>query len=119
MVAQLKEATRRARKVHHCGMCNAQIQPGDLHHVSTNVYDGRVYDWRECLPCHRDLIVNLVHDWTGGWADEGVNYEDAVEWADGAVGWPKNWIGYGRSIHGSERTAARNWLARAAGGEGE
>lgn len=122
MVQQLKEVTRRARKQHRCGMCSAAINPSDLHRVSTNLYDGRVYDWRECLPCDRDVVVNLVHDWTGGYHDEGVGFEQACEWAEEAVEWPLTWDprpSHCRVISGSERLAARNWLARAAGGEGE
>ena len=112
-------ATRRARKVHRCGMCTKRIEIGELHRVSTNVYDGRVYDWRECLTCDRDGICMLVHDWTGGYHDEGVSAENAVEWAEEAVEWPANWLGYGLRITAAERMAARNWIARAAGGEGE
>ena len=118
-VQVLRSATRRARKPHRCGMCATAIPVGDLHQVSTNVYDGRVYDWRECLPCDRDGIVGLVHDWSGGSYDDGVSYEQAAEWAQEAVTWPRHWLRYGRDIHPAERFAARAWLARAAGGEGE
>ena len=110
-VLQLGHTVRAARKPYWCGMCNASIKVGDRHSVSTNVYDGRAYDWRECLPCDRDGIVSLVHDWSGGYWDEGVNYENASEWADEVIGgWFKR---------PAERAAARRWLARAAGGEGE
>lgn len=119
MVTQLHEGTRTARKVHRCGMCSQTIKVGERHHVSTNVWDGRVYDWRECAGCARDSICSYVHDWSGCYYEEGVGYEQAAEWADEAVGWPGHWLRYGRGIHPAERVAARNWLARAAGGEGE
>ena len=118
MVTTLAETDRVARKSYFCGMCARGIRVGETHHTKTNLYDGRVYTWRECLWCHRDHIINYVHDWSGG-CDEGVDYEQAVEWAQEAVGWPRHWIVYGRDIHPAERAAARAWLARAAGGEGE
>lgn len=109
-VQQLGHTERAARKPYRCGMCSARIGVGVRHSVWTNVYDGRAYDWRECLPCDHDGIVNLVYDWSGGYWDEGVNYHQACEWADDML-----W----RSKHPAERGAARRWLARAAGGEGE
>lgn len=119
MVTTLRASTRKARKPYCCGMCATPIKVGERHHVYTNLYDGRVYDWRECVGCVRDSIVNYVHDWSGGHHDEGVCFEQASEWAEEAVGWPKHWIRYNRPIRVDERLAARNWLARTAGGEGE
>lgn len=80
MPTQLREATRTARKVHHCGGCGVIIKIGERHHVSTNVWDGRVYDWRTCEACHRDNIVGEVYFWAGS-PDEGVDIESAWEWA--------------------------------------
>lgn len=118
MVTTLDQGIRRARKAWRCGLCNARINPGDQHAYQVNVYDGHIYTWRDCLGCDRDGILNYVHDWTGGYHDEGVDYEAAIEWAEEAANWPRYWL-YGRQIGGHERLAARNWLARAAGGEGE
>lgn len=81
---QLREAERVARKVHHCEMCTAMIRVGERHHVSTNVFDGRVYDWRTCAACRADGIVIEVYDWAG-MPDEGVDQESAREWAHDAV----------------------------------
>ncbi len=106
----LAAGRRVARKTYRCGMCNARIVPGELHHASSNVYDGRAYTWRECLPCERDAVCTEVDAWTGGWHDEGVHYEEAVEWAEETVRWSTNPVC---------RLVARRWLARAAGGEGE
>ena len=80
MVTQLREATRTARKPHRCGACNVVIGVGESHHVSTNVFDGRVYDWRECAGCAEDRIVSEVYFWCGQ-PDEGVDFESAWEWA--------------------------------------
>lgn len=103
-----RESVRRAAKPHRCSMCNASIRVGDLHHVSTNCYDGRVYDWRTCQPCRRDRVTGMVYDWTGH-PDEGVDLDDAIEWAPEAILYAK----------GHERRSARDWLARYCGGDGE
>lgn len=122
MVTQFRETTRRAAKTYRCGMCAATIGRGDFHRVSVNLYDGRVYNWRECLACDRDSICNYAHDWSGGYHDEGVNYDVAQEWADETVGWPTRLVYRSRDMlrfptSGAEQRAARNWLARAAGDE--
>jgi hypothetical protein len=117
MVTTIDSGQRNARKDYRCGLCGTRIHRGDRHAFQTNVYDGRVYTWRDCLACDRDGVLSFVSDWDGGWSDEGVDYEKAVEWADQAVAWPRNWLTWGRSIHPAERLAARNWLARAAGDE--
>lgn len=80
MPTTLREATRRARKQYRCGMCNTPIAVGEKHHVSTNLWDGRVYDWRECAGCGADNICAEVYYWAG-YPDEGVDYESAWEWA--------------------------------------
>jgi hypothetical protein len=119
MVTTLESGHRKARKPHFCGLCGRRINPGDLHAYQNNVYDGRAYTWRDCIWCDRDSIVHYVSDWMGGWTDEGVGGEQAVEWARQAAEWPKHWLAYIRPITATERNAARAWLARAAGGEGE
>jgi hypothetical protein len=112
MVTTLDSGRRKARKKYVCGFCLAAISPGDFYAYQVNIYDGRIYTWRDCLPCDRDNVVTYVHDWTGGWHNEGVDYEQAIEWAEEAVGWPRDWLVYGRPIHPAERLAARDLLAR-------
>lgn len=80
MPTQLREATRIARKAYRCSMCNGAIEAGTSHHVSTNLFDGRVYDWRTCRSCVEDNIVSEVYFWAGS-PDEGVGFEQAWEWA--------------------------------------
>jgi hypothetical protein len=116
VVTTLDSGQRTARKQYRCGLCNITIKPGDRHAFQTNVYDGRVYTWRDCIWCDRDGILGYVHDWTGGYYDEGVNYEQAVEWAEDAALWPRSQF-RPSTISGHEQRAARNWLARAAGDE--
>lgn len=80
MVTQLRQSTPVARKAHRCGMCNGSVQPGERYHRSTNLFDGRVYDFITCSPCESDGILAEVHAWCGSpW--EGVSAEDAYEWA--------------------------------------
>lgn len=75
----LREKTVTARKAHRCATCNATaIQPGQTYHRATYVYDGRVYDWVQCVEC--DKLVGIVYDWSG--ADEGVGLDEYVEWAE-------------------------------------
>lgn len=80
MPTQLREAARVARKAHACSLCVGVIAVGDKHHVSTNVWDGRVYDWRTCIACATDGIIHEVYDWAGQ-PDEGVGEDTAQEWA--------------------------------------
>lgn len=89
MPTTLREATRTARKPHRCDLCDGLIAVGEQHHVSTNVYDGRVYDWRTCAACKRDRVIAYVYDWAG-FPDEGVGYDTALEWAADAESWPES-----------------------------
>lgn len=122
-VQTVDSGRRKARKSYRCGLCTALIEPRDLYAFQTNVYDGRIYTWRDCLHCDRDGVIHYVEAWTGGY-DEGVTAEAAEEWAeDSAWFWPLR-QSYARNpkprrISTDERRAARAWLARAAGGEGE
>lgn len=108
-VLTLSDETRRARKDYRCALCDARIQRGDYHRAQSNVFEDRVYTWRDCRHCHSDGVIHWVDVWVGG-ADDGVNFEDASEWARDAAVWSKS---------GAERRAARSWLARFCGGEGE
>lgn len=117
MVQTLDQGYRTARKTYRCGLCAITIKPGDRYAFQTNIYDDRIYTWRDCVWCDRDAVLIYVHDFTGGYHDEGVDWEAASEWAAAAVGWPQHWLAYKRTISALERTAARNWLARAAGDE--
>jgi hypothetical protein len=80
MPEQIRESIRSARKAYHCGTCVSVISVGESHHVSTNVFDGRVYDWRTCAACSADGILAEVYDWAG-MPDEGVDSDSAQEWA--------------------------------------
>jgi hypothetical protein len=80
MPTYISERTRTARKPHRCSTCLGPIKPGDVYRVSTNVYDDRMYDWKECEACRSDCVIAEVYNWAGQ-PDEGVTYEDAHEWA--------------------------------------
>jgi len=93
----LAEKTVTARKPHACMTCNTvAIQSGIQYRRSTYVYDGRVYDWVQCLPCQ--AVADLVWQWANG--QDGIDADDYAEWADEFQEHPK---------HGE---AARAHLAR-------
>lgn len=82
MPTQLRErAVRKARKEHRCSTCTARISAGESYWSSTNLYDGRVYDWKSCSSCQEDHIIDEVYHWAGQ-PDEGVLTEDCLEWAE-------------------------------------
>ncbi len=108
-VQVLSDKRRRARKTYRCGMCDSLIRVGDTYRAASCVYDDRVYDWRDCLPCDSTGVLSYVSDWAGH-PDEGVAVDSACEWAEEVLQW---------SRRGGERRAARAWLARVCGGEGE
>lgn len=118
MVQTLDHGTRKARKPYRCGLCGMAIRPGDPYAYQINIYDTRIYTWRDCIWCDRDSILTYVSDWAG-YDDAGVDWEQAIEWSGEAVAWPRHWLARNRHITAAERAAARNWLARAAGGESE
>lgn len=75
----LRETYPTARKARVCGFCCvASIQPGTKYRRTTNVYDGRLYDWVECLQC--SALLGLVWEWAGR-PDEGVGEDSFHEWA--------------------------------------
>ena len=80
MPETLRATAPKARKDHLCGTCNRTITAGERYHLSANLYDGRVYDWRECSDCIADAITNEVYAWAGS-PDEGVGFEQAEGWA--------------------------------------
>lgn len=93
----LKEKTVIARKAHGCMTCNATaIQPGQPYHRATYVYDGRVYDWVQCVEC--EALSGIVYDWAGD--DDGIGRDDYIEWAEE------------HRDDGTHGEAARSYLAR-------
>ena len=118
MTTQIADRQRRSRKPRWCQICATRINVGDLHHVSTNVYDGRIYDFRTCLHCERDGVVVYAYAWDE--SPEGVTTEEAGGWAEEVMDWTSwGWSWKRRTVGAAERFAARAWMARAAGGEGE
>ncbi len=89
----------KARKVHRCNCCTGEIPAGIQYCRETYVYDGRVYDWKVCAPC--EPLTDIVWSWMGCYADEGIDRDDYIEWAQDHQADP---------THGE---AARALLARA------
>lgn len=79
MIYVLSRSEPVARKTHTCWVCGpGAIQPGDQYRRSSNVYDGRAYTLKVCLPC-ADLEMEA---W--GWAgetDDGYGHQDFIDWA--------------------------------------
>ena len=97
----LHESNPVARKRYWCSLCQTSIQPGTHYKRSTMIYDGQIYDWRECPPCVDDKIAAKVDDWS--YSVDGIGPETAYEWATEMA------------IHGSpeDQRAAKDYLARA------
>lgn len=98
-VTQLERATRTARKEHWCELCRRTIRPGEQYERQTNIYDGRLYDFKTCAHC-RELIAHapasLQEDID--WADEGYSQDTILEWEPRSVaelrlkvGWKRQW----------------------------
>ena len=96
----LREARPTARKAHCCSLCTGPISPGETYSRRTLVYDGQVYDWRECSDCEADEIVSLVAEWT--YDEDGIGPEDAYEWASETALYPR-----------ADSLAAKRYLDRA------
>lgn len=66
-VELIKEQTPTARKQHHCYFCGGLIEVGTKYNRSTNVYDGRIYDWISHIVCEKvahelDMYSNCDDD---------------------------------------------------------
>lgn len=103
MVTQLRYATRRARKEHSCSLCNGLIAVGEEYHVSTNAWDGLLYDWKTCQGCRG--LTGIVHEWWG-YPDEGIGTDSADDWAHEMLA--------GASVGPHELERARAYLTRRA-----
>lgn len=79
MPALLRAAYPVALKVHRCNCCTGEIPVGRPYCRETYVYDGHVYDWKACAGC--DPLSGLVWSWVNRYADEGIDHDDYIEWA--------------------------------------
>lgn len=68
-----------ARKTHTCWVCGpGAIRPGDKYLRSSNVYDGRAYTLKYCLPCAG--LEGEAWGWAGE-TDDGYGPQDFIDWA--------------------------------------
>lgn len=100
----LKENNPKARKHHHCSLCNGVIYPGVTYKRKTVIFDGGVSDWLTCSDCQDDGVWAWVWDWMGAYWDIGVGLGDAQEWADETTNFEHN--------RPSEYKAAKAWQER-------
>lgn len=65
----------KARKVHFCNWCAQKIQPGELYDKAANVYDGKIYTWKNHFACMK--IATRLNMWDD--VDDGVTENDFQE----------------------------------------
>jgi hypothetical protein len=75
---QLREKDVKAIKEHKCNYCNRIVEKGEVYNNSTNVHDGRIYDWKGHLDCME--LANELKMYDD--CDEGVTSEDFMEYVN-------------------------------------
>ena len=76
--------TRRARKVHVCGVCAETIQPLQRYTLTTLIYDGQVIAVKRCARCetlYRHLLdmADTQNEWPAVDLSCGDSYEDVFD----------------------------------------
>ena len=51
MPSAYKHATPKAKKVHKCCECRGEIQPGEVYHLHSGIWDGRPSAFKVCNDC--------------------------------------------------------------------
>lgn len=59
-----------ARKNHTCQSGYGTISKGDKYERTTITFDGRIYDWKQCLKCKEAMILHEGERYPEGWAKE-------------------------------------------------
>src|SRR5690554_6021028 len=76
MVEVLSDTKPVARKVHRCGECQREIQPGEQYEKIVGIFEGQMDTYKTCLHCV------AVREWLsqvcGGWL-YGMVGEDLLE----------------------------------------
>lgn len=57
----IKDNMIKARKIHRCNLCGKLIPKGDNYYCQTNVEDGDIYNFKECLKCHKIVEDNIEY----------------------------------------------------------
>lgn len=84
----LRSKKVRARKPHSCATCwGRAIEPGDEYQRDTYVFDGRIYDWVQCVLCAQ--ISRTVFAWAID-AYDGIGQSEYTEWAQDHVDSPEH-----------------------------
>jgi hypothetical protein len=85
-------------------LCGGPILVGERYCRRTYIGDDGYCDFIECPACDKDNVLSLVLDWSS-YPDEGVDFEDANDWAVEARRWQS-------SFEPAEVSAANRYLDR-------
>lgn len=78
-VERIKESFPVSRGKVRCSCCLSAIPKGTKYSRSTNIFDGRIYDFLTCAECER--IFPDVWQWWSLSYDEGIGSDEFDEWA--------------------------------------
>lgn len=77
------ESTPTTRKVHKCGECNGQIEPGQKHQLISGSWEGYMGSFKTCMPClaarnwataQPEWVSNGEHLYYSGQLEEDLSY---------------------------------------------
>ena len=104
-VTTLSETTRTSRGKVRCNMCGRRIDKGERYGESTNIYDGRVYRWRDCPHCIAFRTLTTLSDYlyeVDSWSGEGYGPDSVTEFEPTTrfecvlkAQWQRGWRNYG------------------------
>lgn len=72
MVELIKSKRVKANKLHQCDTCKSNIYPGEMYERQTNLFDGEIYNWKNCDHC-KNIVNKMFREH---------NYEFGVGWQD-------------------------------------
>lgn len=81
-VVLLDSTTPTARKPHRCELCGRRIDVGEKYTANKNVFDGRVYTFKECAHCKALQRVTSFGDHLDECSRYGDGFcgDDAMQW---------------------------------------
>lgn len=104
-ITTLSETTRTSRGKVRCNLCGRRIDKGERYDETTNVYDGRVYRWRDCSHCIAFRTLTTLGDYlyeVASWSGDGYGPDSVAEFEPGTrfecvlkAQWERGWRNYG------------------------